>query len=151
MGDTVLKFIKTYKKEIIIVLTIIILVWFIRREWPVISLWFQPRNITLQPGENPTISDTRQAYLKNLASLVYTDLNDANILTCIPFRVGCVTPSLYTEVNAVTDNELLFLSDYFKQYLSGGTTLYSMLNSTDFTDSSTKTPLLSHLAKIGER
>lgn len=129
-------------KTILTIIVVAILVIIIYRNWYKIKRLFQSRDLDLEPGENLNISPERTKYLENLASLIYTDIYDT------PF--GGHTNKLYEEANALTDNELLFVSRYYKRQLSSGAWLYDDIDDEIFT-TSVDTKLMAHLAKIGER
>lgn len=141
-------------KIVIIVAIILFLIWFFRSELPKLELYFQPRSITLQPGENVTIADTRKKYIENLANQLYNNIYSTLTDYSSPdgsLLEGGHSPELYNEANALTDNELLYLSNYYKQYLSNGNTLYADIGNEYFFFSDAGTKLQAHLSKIGER
>lgn len=129
-------------KTILTIIVVIILVIIIYRNWYKIKRLFQGRDLDLEPGENLNISPERTKYLENLAILIYADIYDTPI-------TGHKS-SLYEEANALTDNELLFVSRYYKRQLSSGVWLYDDLEDEVFA-SDVDTKLMTHLAKIGER
>jgi hypothetical protein len=139
-------------KIIIVILVLLVLYWIFYVEIPAIKLkYFQPKSIDLQPGETVDISETRKRYLQNLASRLYD-----NIYSTLTFEGGNLANSghpaeLYNEANALTDNELLYLSGYYKRYLSNGATLYSDIDGEYFFFSDAGKQLMAHLSKIGER
>lgn len=135
-------FIQKNWKTILTIVVILVLVVIIYRNWYKIKRLWQSRDVDLEPGENLNITAERTKYLENLASLIYTDLYDTPIS-------GHKT-NLYDQANALTDNELLYLSRYYKRQLSSGVWLYDDINDDVFA-SDVDTKLMAHLAKIGER
>lgn len=143
MNPTLL-FIKANWKTIVIIILIIIALIIIYRNWYKIKRLFQPRNINLETGENISISPERKLFIENLASLIYKDIYDT--------PASGHTTELYNQANALTDNELLYLSRYYKRQLSSGEWLYDDIDDEVFSwGNNSDTNLLAHLAKIGER
>lgn len=141
--NEVMKFIKDNKKIIIVIIVVIVAFFVIRNYLPQIKLYFQPKNIDLQPGESVEISETRKRYLESLAGRVYADIYSTSTFTGHD-------DSVYIEANAVTDNELLYMAGYYKKYLSSGVSMWQDIDDEAYLIQS-PTDLQQHLSKIGER
>lgn len=121
-----------------IILAIIIFI-IIRRNIYKLKGKFAPRDINLE--KEP--SDERKTYLEGLARRLYTDIYDT------PFFTGH-DGGLYKEADALSDTELLYLSRFYKRYLTLGTSLKSDIDSQWYPFAGGVTELLTHLQKIGE-
>lgn len=134
-------------RKIIIITIILIVVFFIaRKNWWRVKALIQPRVINTENGKT-TVSPGREPYLQQLADKIYQDIYDT--------PVTGHTESLYTEANALSDVELLYLSRYYKRSLTSGVTIYSDLQSEWFalfgSTYDAVNALANHLSKIGER
>lgn len=136
-------------KWIVLLIIAIFLILYIRRNWYKIKRVFQVRDITLEPGEPEEVPVDREPYLKGLASQIYEDIEDTSFF-------GHKT-AVYKELNALSDTELLYVSKYYKRYISGGDTLYEDIEGENFlfvddvSEYGIDTKVLTRLAKIGER
>lgn len=125
-------------------LVILLLFLIGRKYWHIISRWFQPSDITLEPGESKIIVPSKEAALKGLAAQLHSDIYDTPILGH--------TTSLYVEANNLTDNELKFLAKYYRKQLTQGTYLYTDVDNEAFNIfTNVDSMLMAHLAKVGEK
>lgn len=91
------------------------------------------------------ITDDRKKFLKDIAGRIYTDIYD--------------TPGtghdcdLYTEANALCDEELEYVAVYYKQYLSNGVSIYNEWSgwNGEYTLLCDIDAFKAHLARIGQR
>lgn len=127
-----------------IALIVIILILVARKYWHVISRWFQPTDIDLEPGESVKIESGREAELKGVAAELYSDLYDT--------PASGHNNQLYSNANKLSDNELKFLAKYYRQNLTQGTYLYTDIDEDWFNPfTNVDSMLMAHLAKVGEK
>lgn len=105
---------------------------------------FSPTDIDHSCGD-AKVSEDRKTFLKDMAGRIYTDIYNTPL-----FGHDC---SVYTEANALCDEELIYVADYYKKYLTSGVSIYSNLSGwngeyTLFCDFDT---LKAHLSRIGQR
>lgn len=125
----------------IIVIAIVLLVM-TYRNWDRIIRFFQKRDIDFEPGEGINISDIRKKQIQSIAERIYNDIYDT------PFIGHNISP--YEDALALTDNELLFLSTYYRKSLTRGTSLKDDIQSEVYTFTDVNNKLIQRLNKIGE-
>ncbi len=131
--------------KLIILLVLVIIVYYIynKSKTKIIQLT-QSGEIVLLPGELKNISQDRQNYIKGLGSDLYNDIESTSI-TGHDYEP-------YTSALQLTDNELAFLADYYKTFLTNGSeSLYSAIDSNYYITGDENTKLMTRLAKIGKR
>lgn len=135
----ILKFLNKYKWWIIAIILAIIIFIIVRRNIYKLKGKFAPRDINLE--KEPT--DERKSYLEGLARRLYKDIYDTSFLTG---HDG----DLYKEADGLSDSELLYMSRFYKRYLTLGNSLDSDIQSQWYPFAGGVTELQSHLHKIGE-
>jgi len=138
------------KWKIVIAIAVIIILIIIWKKYSYkFSNLFQDRNVDFESSTNTDdISESRKTYLNSLASTIKSELYGVNVIgfghNLDPFK----------EANSLSDIELLYLSRYYKRYLTNGTTLHEDIGS-DFWGGNNEVEvsesLERHLEKIGER
>lgn len=120
----------------------LILLFIIWKNWNRITRFFQKRNIRFKPGESLYITDSRKQYLESMAKQAYDDIYN--------------TPTfghnelIYVEINKVTDNELLYLSEFYNDFLTRGNSLKYDIKDETFVFTDVNNKLIQRLNKIGE-
>lgn len=137
-------FIVKYKWQIITIIAVIVLIYYLRKNWYKIKNFFAPRDVNVEPGENLDLTTQEENELKALAKAIYTDLYDTPVF-------GGHDIQLYKQADALSDNKLIFLATYYKRFLSSGNSLYEDIDSDYFATTNVNTVLLAHLSKVGER
>ncbi len=143
-------------------LTLIILVlafFVIRRNWYRFSRIFRPRDIDLKKGETGKVPETQQEVVDQFgtgtAFKSQTELKDigGRLYTLIySFKGGTASKIhtiLVTEVLPLSDSELLFLSQYYRKFVSKNT-FYDDIDNEWMPLWESDEDLLVRLAKIGE-
>lgn len=138
-----LYFLNKYKWVIIGIIITIVIIIVLRRNWYKVQHLLHPRDINFETGENLQISEQRKDIIENLAQKLYKDLYDTSV-------AGGHNTDLYKQALALTDNELLYLSRFYKRYVTNGNTLYEDIDDDYFPLTDVNTKLMAKLAKIGE-
>jgi hypothetical protein len=126
-----------------IIIAIIIILYLLNKNWYRIKSLWQPRDIDLETGESLNIPQQRKLEIEAIARLLYTDIYDT------PFTGHTV--SVYEQALTLTDNELLYLSKYYKRNLTQGSWLWTDINNEVFAFTDVNTKLQLRLSKIGEK
>lgn len=113
-------FIKKHYIAIIVIIILIIVIFYLKRNWYKLFP-AQSTNIVVNGVVQSTIPDEKQNQVKDLADVIYSDIYSTNILTGHESQP-------YSDANSLTDAELIFLDNYYKTYISKGTSLLSDMN-----------------------
>lgn len=136
------------RSQITLIIVFALIFWIVMRkgDWTgkIDQALFAPTDIDHSCGE-AKVSESRKDYLKDVASRLYDDIYDTSW-----FGHDC---SLYTEANGLCDEELVYVAEYYKKYLTSGTSIYNDLAgwNGEFTVFCSFSPLMQHLSKIGQR
>jgi hypothetical protein len=123
-----------------IIVGLILLLLILRRNWYMIRGWFQPSDIDGQQGP-PDAS--RLPYLKALANSLYVDIYDTPL--------SGHTYEIYEEALELPDNELKYVSKYYRQHITSGVWLYEDIDNEGFSLwTNIDTQLMAKLSKVGE-
>lgn len=123
----------------------IFLIWLISRYWDKIKTIFQPADIDYEEGEPKTISKNRQKELKDFASELYEAIY-ATQNVGVTYR-----ENRFVAANELSDNELRFVSKYYRKSLTKGAWLYTDIDNEVMPTTSVDENLMAHLSKIGEK
>lgn len=138
-----LAFIIRYKWVILGIIVLIVVIVVLRKNWYKVKHLLHPRDINFETGENLVISEQRKDIIELLARNLYKDLYDTSAW-------GGHNTELYKQALALTDNELLYLSRFYKRYITNGNTLWEDIDDDYFPLTRVNTDLMARLAKIGE-
>lgn len=137
------KFLQDNWKAILTVIIVIILIYVLKQNWDKIKHIFQARSVQTVAGESTNISADRKNYINSLGSGLYNDLYHTSILGH--------TEELYTKALGLSDTELIYLSQYYRSYLSRGNSLYKDLSNDYFLPGSDGDKLQVRLSQVGEQ
>lgn len=130
--------------KIIIIVAIIVVVYLVYKKTRTKFVELtQPKEIVLLPGESKNISAQKREDIKTIASGIFNDIEDTSI-------TGHSYDS-YDQALLLTDNELAFMADYYKTYLSIGKSLYAEIDTQYYITSGIPQKLMARLAAIGKR
>lgn len=138
------EFLQKNGKVILIIIVIIILIVILKNNWDKIRHLFESRSVQTISGESTTISDSRKNEINSLAENLYNDLYHTNAL------LGH-TSDYYTKALGLSDNELIYLAQYYTQYVSRSSSLYTDLSSDYFLPGSDADKLESRLSQVGQQ
>lgn len=130
--------------QIVIVVAIILIVYYFynKTKTKFVELT-NPHEIVLLQGESSTITPQRQSEIKLIGQNIFNDIEDT------PFTGH--NYDVYNQALSLTDNELNYLADYYKQFLSIGKSLWSEIDSQYYVTSGIPAKLQTRLATIGKR
>jgi len=121
-------------------LGVIIMLIILRRNWYKLSRMWQPSDINFDEGETASISNERKSEIESYARMLYDSIYGSN------------DNDAYDVALNLTDNELKYLSKYYRKYLTQSTWLWKDIDNEWFAwwnDRDVK--LQARLAKIGEK
>lgn len=134
------------KWTIIVVLGLVIFIIMRKADWAgkIDQALFAPRDIDHDCGD-VKVSEDRKDYLKGVADQIYNDIYNTPIT-----GHSC---GIYTEANGLCDEELVYVAEYYKKYLTSGRSIYNDLSGWDgeYTIFCDFDSLKAHLSKIGQR
>lgn len=119
-----------------------VLLILVYRNWDRIMRFFQKRNIDFLEGEDVIISPVRKSQIEGISQRLYNDIYDTPI-------TGHNTGP-YNDAIALTDNELLYMSGYYRRFLTRGESLKDDISSEIYTFTDVNNKLIARLNKIGE-
>ncbi len=131
--------------KILIIIAIILIVYYIYKKTRTKYVELtQPKEIVLLPGESKDISAQKREDIKTIASGIFNDIESTSFWTGHNY-------DSYEQALLLTDNELAFMADYYKTYLSIGKSLFSEMDTQIYTTSDIPAKLSTRLATIGKR
>ena len=120
-----------------VVAVIIILV---NRNWYKIQRLFQPSDVNLEPGEPGYIAPEKKTELENLAQSLYNSI------------YGSHDNQVYDTALNLSDNELKYVSKFYRKNITQGTWLYTDIDDEVFSPWNDRdVRLMARLSKIGEK
>ena len=134
-------FFKHNWKWIVLLLIAILLIAYIRRNWYKFSQLFHPRDIDLEPGETLEITPEREKYIESIAQRLYSDIYNT------PWTGH--NGDIYEEALGLTDNELFYMTKFYKRSVSGGNSLAEDIQGELYPFTDSPTTLMARLNKIG--
>lgn len=134
---------------ILIILIIVINQWsnirsFIKRKTQKEDIDLTPEEkVLIAEGKKP-LTDKREAYLKQLAQLLHSDIYDTPITGH--------NSSLYIEAKGLSDTELKFMAKYYRVYITKGEYLAQDIDDEIYSPfTNIDSLLMARLAKVGEK
>ncbi len=117
----------------------IIIIIIVNRNWYQISRLFQPTTVNLEPGEK-IIDATRQVELEKIAQNLYDSI------------YGSSDDAAYDAALNLTDNELKYMSKFYRRSVTQDNWLYTDVDDEVFSPFNDRDKrLMSRLAAIGEK
>lgn len=125
---------KPLYKIIIVVVLALLIISIIKKYGDQLSSFFQSRKINYGPGENagnqgyqagggdPTKG---KSFIENLADNIYRDIYET------PWSGHNST--YYEEANTLSDSDLLYMADYYKEFLTKGVGLFEDMDNESYT------------------
>jgi len=142
----IIKFLKDNWKIIAIIIVVIIVYFVVKKNWYKYRHLFETPSISpdavtgyTKPSDIPT---DRKTQLEGMAKSLYNDMYDT------PYSGH--NSDVYKAADVLSDVELIYLSQYYRRYLTRGNSLWLDISDDwfPFTDVSS---IQAHLSKIGEK
>jgi len=140
-------------KSIILLLIILSIYLLIKKYGAWFKDKFQTSDISYKDGETPNNAgytagngnvDQGRAILKDLAELIYNDIYDTPVFS--PRNIAA-----YNAVYSLSDNDLKYLSVYYKDYLTKGTWLYEDMSNEVYAPLYHASEIMTRLSAIGQK
>ena len=134
----------------------ILLFFVIRKNWGVIKRFFQQSDVDKSEGEDNTIPDdigskppgyqySSKQEIKSLAQDIYT-----GIYATATEGSGFIISKL-EEANKLTNNELKYLSEHYRKFVTKDTWLYSDIDDEWMPFTTIDETMMARLTKVGEK
>lgn len=140
-------------KAIILLLLIILIYYLVKKYGGWLKYKFQSSDINYKPGETPNNAGytagggdigAGKEYIERIAGDLYSDIYDT------PFTGHSYTP--YIQALGLSDNDLKYLADHYKKYLTKGNSLFEDIDNEIFAPGvSLDSDLMARLTKIGAK
>lgn len=132
------------KYKVLIVIAILIILYVLHRYIaPKIKKATQKQDTVFIPGETSDLSPQQQSSIKLIGLHIFNDIQDTSVTGH--------TYKPYQDALLLTDNELHFLAQYYKRYLSSSSeTLHDDIDSQVYVFGGEPAKLIARLAAIGE-